>query len=265
MNREFILKYWYADVYEQFENQTGDVDFLLGIIARQTGGTPQNILEVACGGGRISIPLARAGHRVTGFDADEFMLLRCYRRMKDLPNMSCYQADAIKSDWGCGYDIVVIAGNFLINIQSDMEYAEAQALIIKKAAGALKPSGHCYLDFDLHHDPAAFFSRLGENSYFCGTDDMGTSGKTVGYGSVYDPVTQICSGANHIELCASNGEKIIYPSRWYKHIPTQDQVYGWLCDAGLEIERTWQNYTDDPPPHPVGPSTHRATVWARKK
>lgn len=31
----------------------------------------KNILEVACGGGRILVPLAQAGYKMTGFDFDE--------------------------------------------------------------------------------------------------------------------------------------------------------------------------------------------------
>jgi len=58
LNRDFIAKHWYANVYEQFENQTNDVEFLLDILHKNTNGDPQNILEVACGGGRISVPLA---------------------------------------------------------------------------------------------------------------------------------------------------------------------------------------------------------------
>jgi len=47
MNNHFIAKHWYADVYEQFENQTNDVEFILSILQAQTDG-PQNILEAAC-------------------------------------------------------------------------------------------------------------------------------------------------------------------------------------------------------------------------
>ena len=103
MIRKFISKHWYASAYEQFETQTNDVEFLLQVLREQTDRTPQNILEVACGGGRISIPLAKAGHNVTGFDADAAMLLRCYRRCRGIPNISCWQADALSADWGGGY------------------------------------------------------------------------------------------------------------------------------------------------------------------
>lgn len=264
MNREFIAKHWYASVYEQFENQTDDVEFLLKVLKTETDGGPQTILEIACGGGRISIPLAKAGHNVTGFDSDEYMLLRCYRRMKGLPNIRCYQADAVKSDWGGGFDVIVMAGNLLINIESDLEYAEAQSLFIRKAAAALRQGGYFYLDFDLHSDPASVFGKLRESSYFVGTDELGTTGKTVSYGSVYDPVTRICTGTGHLELTANNGETFVYPERWYKHIPTKEQVFTWLDESGFSIRRTYHNYTEKPVSEPIDSSTYRMTILAEK-
>jgi SAM-dependent methyltransferase len=266
LDREFIARHWYADVYEQFENQTNDVEFFLTLLREQTGGTPQNILEVACGGGRISIPLAQAGHKVTGFDADEHMLLRCYRRMKGIPNIRCYKADAVFSDWGGGFDVVVMAGNVLINIESEEDYEAAQRTFSHKAALALKTGGHLLLDFDLHTDASAraVFNGIRESSYFNGTDDMGTTGRTVGYGGVYDPVTRICVGVGHIELTANNGERFIYnQGPWHKHIPTKEMVYGWLNDAGLTVEKSFRNYSAEPLREPEDGYV-KATLWARK-
>jgi len=264
LNKDFIAKHWYAYIYEQMENQTHDVEFLLEVLRRNTDGSPQRILEVACGGGRICIPLAQAGHMVTGFDADEHMLLRCYRRMKGLSNITCYKADALSSDWGFGFDVVFLGGNILINIESDMDYEKAQQTFIRKAAMALRPGGHLYLDFDLHFNPSEIFNGLGESSYFNGTDDLGTWGRTVSCGEAYDPVTRICTGTGHWEIKANNGESFVIPQRWYKHIPTQGQVYGWISEAGLSVERTYKNYTDEPLSEPIDESTHRATIWARR-
>ena len=264
MNKDYIAKHWYADMYEQFENQTDDVEFLLNLLRQGTDGAPQRILEAACGGGRICIPLAQAGHILTGFDADEHMLLRCYRRMKGMSNITCYSADAFSSDWGSDFDVVVLAGNVLINIETDMNYAKAQQTFIHKAALALKRGGHLFLDFDLHYDPTQIFNRLQESSYFQGTDDMGTSGRYVSYGSVYDPVTHLCAGTSHLELTANNADSFIISKLWHKHIPTQAQVYGWLGEAGLAIERSYKNYSKAPLSEPIDESTHRATIWARK-
>ena len=263
MDRKFIAKHWYADVYEQFENQTNDVDFLLKVLNENTN-KPQNILEVACGGGRICVPLAQAGHTVTGIDADEHMLLRCYRRMKGLDNIRCYSDDATTADWGTGYDVVVLAGNVLINIESKMDYKQAQITFIKNAAAALRPGGHLYLDFLLLYDDTKVFNNLKESSYFKGTDDMGTHGRTVSYGSVYDPVTQLCGGVSHWELTTNNGEDFTVVTNWYKHIPKQAQVYEWLAEAGLSIEKAYKNFSTEPLPEPIDESTYRATIWAHR-
>src|SRR4051812_27466343 len=50
----------------------GDLDLLLALAARAGG----PVLELASGSGRLTIPLARAGHDVTGVDLDPAMLAR---------------------------------------------------------------------------------------------------------------------------------------------------------------------------------------------
>ena len=266
MNRDFIEQYWDASIYEQSENQTHDVEFILKVLNEQLGNTSQKLLEIACGGGRIGVPLAQAGYEVTGIDVNEQMLMRCYRRMKGIPNIRCFRGDVTKVDLGSDYDIVVLASNVLINIEAEMDNKQAQILFINKAAQALKSGGHFYLSFNLLYNPAAVFNSSKESHYFDGgTDEMGTYGRTCSYGSVYDSVTQICSGVNHTELTTNNGEQIIIPRLWNKHIPTQSQVYEWLDDAGFVIERTYKNFTDEPFPEPIDESCYEITIWAYKQ
>ena len=190
--------------------------------------------------------------------------IRMRRRMAGLSNIHCFSADATVADWGTGYDVVVLAGNVLINIESDMDYKQAQITFIRKAAAALRPGGHLYLDFQLLFDDAEIFNSTRESSYFEGTDDMGTHGRTKSYGSVYDPVTQMCGGVSHLELTTNNGEEITIAQNWYKHIPKQAQVYEWLAEAGLASEKTYKNFSAEPLPKPVDESVYRATIWARK-
>jgi len=58
---------FYDWVYDGFE---GDIPFYLGLAERY--GPP--VLEVACGTGRVTLPLARAGFEVVGIDLSEPML-----------------------------------------------------------------------------------------------------------------------------------------------------------------------------------------------
>lgn len=63
--------YRWTDYYDLTQQGiAGDVDFYLDM-ARQAGG---KVLELGCGTGRISIPLAQAGIEVTGLDLSSDML-----------------------------------------------------------------------------------------------------------------------------------------------------------------------------------------------
>jgi SAM-dependent methyltransferase len=181
-----------------------------------------------------------------------------------LPNLSVYQADGTEDDWGSDFDVVVLAGNIIMNIESDKDYAEAQAMFIQKAADALRPGGHVYLDFDLHVNLRDTFGSLDESCYFYGTDDFGTSGKLLYTGSICDPVTRINCRIGHWDLTLGSGERYVKPYTSYKHLPSQEQVYGWLADAGLVIEKTYKNFSDEPIDEPLQ-AFCRATIWARKE
>lgn len=174
---------------------TGEVDFLIREMGLVKG---MCILDVSCGTGRHSIKLARRGYAFTGIDITEFMLaetLKAGKKWLDIRFMQadtteislndtfdvaiclcegafglsvirCYQVDAAVSNWEAGFDVVIMAGNVLIYIESDMEYMDAQKTFIRNAATSLRTGGHLYMDFELHYNPAAFFNRLGESSYF---------------------------------------------------------------------------------------------------
>ncbi|MFQ5648403.1 MAG: class I SAM-dependent methyltransferase [bacterium] len=63
----------YAEYYDLDHNTQVDVEFYLDY-ARQCGSP---ILELACGTGRLTIPLAEAGHEIYGVDFSENMLALC--------------------------------------------------------------------------------------------------------------------------------------------------------------------------------------------
>ncbi len=49
---------------------------------------------------------------------DEAMLSKIPAKAEGIDNITWRVADAIRDDWGKGYDVVVIAGNLLMNIVS---------------------------------------------------------------------------------------------------------------------------------------------------
>ncbi|HEX6386700.1 MAG TPA: class I SAM-dependent methyltransferase [Anaerolineae bacterium] len=69
----------YAEYYDYEHHFLDDLEFYLGY-ARQCGSP---ILELACGTGRLLIPLAKAGFQMVGLDFSPNMLLRCQRKVEE--------------------------------------------------------------------------------------------------------------------------------------------------------------------------------------
>jgi SAM-dependent methyltransferase len=72
----------------------GDLDLYLAL-AERTGGP---ILELAVGTGRLAVPLAAAGNRVTGVDLDPAMLARARRRAADAGQAATDHLTLVEAD-----------------------------------------------------------------------------------------------------------------------------------------------------------------------
>lgn len=92
---------------------TDDIPFYLGA-ARKYGGP---ILELACGTGRISIPMAGEGFDVTGLDISGPMLDRAREKAADAGvSVDWVEADCRDFDLGRKYGLVILAFNALAHI-----------------------------------------------------------------------------------------------------------------------------------------------------
>jgi SAM-dependent methyltransferase len=258
MNLNEIRKHWYANVYDQEVTETDDIEFLLDIIGKE----PKNILEACCGTGRILMSLAKSGHNVTGFDIDEYMLERIPEKIKGLNNIKYYKANAVEEDWGKNHDIIILAGNVMMNIETDGSYEDAQRIFIHKAGRALKSDGYIYFDFALYNNPEEIFGPVNnERVVFEGYDDKGIYGKyIISSGGSYDKKTQICYGKRKIELILQNGEKDVYEYSSNKRIPNLGDIKKWLKENNFIIEQEYGNYDKAP----ISEKTHRAIIYARK-
>lgn len=122
----------------------GDVAFYLA--AAQRCGGP--ILELGCGDGRLTIPLARAGYAVVGVDISHAMLTRGRRRLAVereavVERVSLVEADATALDLGdARFPLVVIPFNVLIL----MAERPRQRALLDVAVRYLAPGGRVVLD-----------------------------------------------------------------------------------------------------------------------
>ena len=260
-NEKAIISKWVADMYEQKITETEDVEFLLSLI----GQTPMRVLEVCCGSGRILVPLAKAGHTVFGLDADPFMLSKIPAKAEGLKNIEWRVADAVDEDWGSGYDVVILAGNILFNIVSDMDYAESQELLIQKAAAALTPGGYIFIDYRPGGHrltrPEIIPASSGDWVVWKGADSDGNCGEMILLAGEYDEVTRLDRFTRRFELKLKNGESIRQDIPCVKHFAPLGQIHEWLENAGFVIEQEVEDYDGSP----VGDDSTSVVIYAGKE
>ena len=91
-------------------------------LAQETGGP---VLEIACGTGRVSIPIARLGFNVTGLDLVPGMLERARAKSGDLPTR-WVEGDARTFDLGEHFRLIFMTGNAF---QAFLTGADQEALL----------------------------------------------------------------------------------------------------------------------------------------
>jgi SAM-dependent methyltransferase len=105
------------------------------------------ILDLCCGSGRLSIPLARAGHHVTGVDLSEHQLEKLRLRLEKEPKevadrVKALHADVCELDTEEQFECVFIGFNSL-NLLNTLAM---QRKVIAIAAKALRPGGFFVAD-----------------------------------------------------------------------------------------------------------------------
>jgi SAM-dependent methyltransferase len=85
----------FARLYDlDLVDDPGDLDLYLALAGRTEG----PILELGAGTGRLAVPLAVAGHRVTAVDIDPAMLERARRRARDEGPAVVERLDLVEAD-----------------------------------------------------------------------------------------------------------------------------------------------------------------------
>jgi len=247
-----------------------DVNFILSVI----GERPKRILEVGCGYGRILLALADAGHEVTGIDVEDGDLENLSTVAKSLGINNAYwrKADAVLDDWGTGFDVVVLAGNILFNIEnikSESAYKKAQETFIKKAAAALVPGGHVYIGYSPFAPNGRTLVRSGQSCTDDGSiygtwehlnDDGSVDIHAITPGS-FDEETSILRFKKFTERRTPDGKVTREETERMKHYATLAHLHQWLADAGFVIERQCEDFNKTP----INDDSRDAIIYARKK
>ena len=99
----------YANLYDLYyaeKNYAAEVDFVLGMAARFSGGSPASVLDMGCGTGRHLLEFSRRGLACAGFDMSEAMLAQARKRLAGR-DVTLAQGNLTDFANGLTYDLVV--------------------------------------------------------------------------------------------------------------------------------------------------------------
>ncbi len=238
----------------------GDLDLYLALAGR-TGGP---ILELAAGSGRLTVPLAAAGHDVTGVDLDAAMLARA-RRAADgagkatARRIRLVEADArtIRLDAAATFRLAFIPLNSIFLMGGRVDQAAAVATL----AAHLAPGGLAVVDAWL--PDADDLSRYDGRLILEWVRDDPRTGRTVtkSGSAVFDQTT----GEIRLTTFFDAGLPGEAPMRWVRadrlRLASPDDLVGFAEAAGLEVETLAGDYglAD------LAPGAERVVLIARRR
>ncbi len=234
----------------------GDIDLYRALADRVRG----RVLELAVGTGRVAIPLAAAGHRVTGVDNDRHMLDRARARaaaeIAGGGSLELLEADLVGLALpdGAAFDFGFLALNSLMALGT----RTAQQAAIHALADHLVSTGIAAVDVWLPDaDDLARYD--GSQILEWARPDPATGAIVTKTGSAeYDAAT----GTIALTTIFEEGAQGAAPVRWVRRdrlrLVSADELIGFAEAAGLRVETLAGSY--DLEVH--GPGSERAVLVA---
>jgi SAM-dependent methyltransferase len=213
---------------------------------------PRRMLELACGTGRLTLPLARLGvmDELVGLDSSEPFLARLRARVDEEPELRT-RVELVNGDMRAPvvsgpFDLVAIPFNSLAYVHA----REDRLACLRAARELLAPGGR--FAFDL---VAPRYDFLAEALVPCPpvrvdadhpAPDHGVARFRRSYTDTYDPATQTLRSTNRYEIFYEDGrvEHRIADLDWHIYFP--DELELLLEAAGLAVVERYGDYDRGP-------------------
>ena len=247
---------------ENADDPAFDLAFWSGLIASLR---PRRVLELACGTGRLTIPLARLGiaDEVVGLDSSPSFLSRA-RSLDGAGSVTWVEGDmrapaAAAAVSGSGaFDLVIVPFNSLAYVLD----ADDRLAVLRAARALLPPDGGGRFALDL---VAPRYDFLAEAAATCPpvrqdadhpAPDFGVARFLRSYVDTYDPATQTLHSLNRYEIHWADGrvEHRVGDVRWHIHFPAE--LESLLSAAGLRVVARHGGWNGEP----WGPAARRI-LW----
>ena len=244
-----------AEIYDQSETYTDDVDLILKLIGDRSNLT---ILEPFCGTGRIAVPLSNAGHIITGFDSSPAMLERAEQKIGHESKLELVLKNAVDDEWGTGYDLVILGANCFY----ELAVPEEQEMMIRKAANCLKPKGYLFIDSNFMEgvlDEGWKQKGLRRKS-LCGIAEDGSDVVTEMEIVDFDEKSKTTVFRRYITVTGKDGQMMTKEFIQQKHPVSNTELESWLEMYGLKVIE----HFGDRSGKPFTKESNRTIFWVQK-
>lgn len=246
-----LARYYDLDLREYDE----DIELYVALAA----GSPRDVLELACGTGRVAVPLARAGHRVVGVDLEPAMLDRARTAWAAVApaeragTLELFDADLTALDLGRRFDLVILG----LNTLHELGPREAQLAALRAAAGHVAPAGRVVVDAWLPRpeDLIAYDGRV-ELAWLRADEETGELVAKL-WTADYDAATQVATLTAFFDAWPAGGGSLRRTSRRDRlHLLPASELVALAEQAGLRAERLAGDYSMTT----FGPGSERAVL-----
>jgi len=222
---DYFLLYYPPAVLEETDRQ---VEGLIRLVAVPAGA---RVLDLACGWGRVAVPLAQRGYRVTGLDLSEAFLARARRDAQEAGlDIDFRQADMREIPFVGEFDAVIMMGTAFGLLESD----EEDEKVLHAVARALRPGGRFFLDQG---------SREWVIRHYRGRDWSEREG---GILVLQERQLNLLESRNYVRLTIieADGSRRVHHHvfRFY----TLTELVGMLARAGLAFRAAWGDFNGSP-------------------
>ena len=231
---------WVAGLYDTYVTVTADVPFYLAEVVGAAG----DALELMCGTGRVSIPLAEAGVRLTCVDASAGMLARLREKLAQRPivaqNITLIEADVRRLALDRQFDVILLPFHSFAEVTARAD----QQRLLATVAGLLRDGGRFICPL---HNPPVRRATLDGQLRLVGRFPQGAGQLHVWSVASYDPITQIVDGVQLYEEYDSAGtmlRKRQLPIRF--SLLDRSQFEAMALAAGLHVSALYGDYTYSP-------------------
>lgn len=225
----------FADVYDRWypadADTTAAVTHLSGLCS-----APSRVLELGVGTGRLALPLAAAGHAVTGIDSSPEMLALLHDKADGLGLTIDARCGDVRDEqvWPSGpFELVLAAFNFVFNLIG----TEAKADVFRLAARRLGTAGSLVVEsfVPLRDEGGGAAQRHLELKEL-------TVDSVLLIASVAEPESGLVHG-QHIEL--RDGEPVrLRP--WRVHVASTEELTALATEAGLRLVEHHEDWSGTP-------------------